>query len=80
VAFTRLSRTTRIDDVLENTTDEPVQQLAAYQEFVVARPLPTRHHPQLHEVPETVKILRDTTTNGVVYLIGTAHFRFVDVR
>ncbi|UJR34327.1 hypothetical protein I4U23_021730 [Adineta vaga] len=57
---------------------EPVNPLipsiTSYDHFIKAQPISKRKHPQQTELPETITILKDETTKGIIYLVGTAHF------
>jgi hypothetical protein len=66
------------DYIVEEKVEEvqPVNALVTtYDHFVKATPIPKRKHPQPSQLPETIKVLKDETTNGTIYLVGTAHFR-----
>jgi len=54
-----------------------VNLVTSYDRFVKSEEIPKRKHPQSSQLPETITILKDHITNGTVYLVGTAHFRFL---
>jgi hypothetical protein len=56
--------------------DTTVKTITSYDRFLKAEPISRRKHPIPSQLPETITILKDQTTNGTVYLVGTAHFRF----
>ena len=33
-----------------------------------------REYPDENQLPETIKLIREPTTNATIYLVGTAHF------
>jgi uncharacterized protein (UPF0305 family) len=68
-----------IDDEEEEVEliDTSTKLVTSYDRFVKAEPIPKRRHPQPSQLPDTIAILKDDTTNGTVYLVGTAHFRFL---
>jgi hypothetical protein len=72
-----------VDQNLDNDNDENVQLIdstsklvTSYDRFAKAEPIPKRKYPQQSELPDTITVLKDPTTNGIVYLVGTAHFRY----
>ena len=56
--------------------DSPSKLVTSYDRFSKAEPIPKRRHPTQSELPDTITVLKDPTTNGTVYLVGTAHFRY----
>jgi len=56
--------------------DTSSKLVTSYDRFLKAEAIPKRRYPQPSELPETITILKDEITNGTVYLVGTAHFRF----
>ena len=44
------------------------------QLFEKPEPIKKRRYPNENELPETITILKDPITNGIIYLVGTAHF------
>ena len=54
--------------------DTTVKPVTSYDRFVKAELVPKRKHPQPSQLPETITILKDNITNGIIYLVGTAHF------
>jgi hypothetical protein len=63
------------DDDLE-LIDTSLKLVTTYDQFSKSEPISKRKHPQPSQLPETITILKDEITNGTVYLVGTAHFRF----
>jgi hypothetical protein len=57
--------------------DTTLRAVTSYDRFLKSELIPKRKHPQSSELPETITILKDETTHGLVYLVGTAHFRFL---
>ena len=55
--------------------DTTLKAVTSYDRFSKAELIPKRKHPQQSQLPETITILKDDTTNGMIYLVGTAHFR-----
>ena len=64
------------DDEENEQVDQSLITLTSYDHFLKAESIPKRQYPQPSDLPETVKILKDEISNGTVYLVGTAHFRF----
>jgi hypothetical protein len=56
--------------------DTSLNVVTSYDRFLKSEPIPKRKHPQPSQLPETVTVLNDNITNGTIYLVGTAHFRF----
>ena len=57
------------------TNSEAINSIETLLPFVdKPEPIGKRKHPNPDELPETITILRDPITNGIVYLVGTAHF------
>ena len=56
--------------------DSSLQLVTTYDHFLKSEEIPKRKHPQPSQLPETITVLHDQTTNGTIYLVGTAHFRF----
>jgi hypothetical protein len=54
-----------------------VNLVTTYDRFVKSEEITKRKHPQSSQLPETITILKDDITNGTIYLVGTAHFRFI---
>lgn len=48
-----------------------------YDHLIKPVAIPKRKHPVASQLPETITILKDAITDGTIYLVGTAHFRFV---
>lgn len=57
--------------------NESLRIVTSYDNFIKSEKIPKRKYPQQSELPETITILKDDTTDGIVYLVGTAHFRFL---
>ncbi len=53
------------------------KSVTSYERFSKAELIPKRKYPQQSELPDTITILKDQTTNGIIYLVGTAHFRYL---
>ncbi len=60
----------------EEEGNPSLQSITSYDHFLKSESIPKRKHPQPSQLPETITILKDEITNGTVYLVGTAHFRF----
>ncbi|CAF3985715.1 unnamed protein product, partial [Rotaria sp. Silwood1] len=54
--------------------DKSLKTITSYDRFIKSTPISKRKHPQSSDLPDTITILKDDTTNGIVYLVGTAHF------
>ncbi|CAF1458776.1 unnamed protein product, partial [Rotaria sordida] len=54
--------------------DKSFKSITSYDRFLKSESIPKRRHPQPSQLPDTITILKDETTNGIVYLVGTAHF------
>ncbi len=68
------------DKNIENEEEEgnpSLQSITSYDQFLKSESIPKRKHPHPSQLPETITILKDEITNGTVYLVGTAHFRFI---
>jgi len=68
------------DKNIENEEEEgnpSLQSITSYDHFLKSESIPKRKHPQPSQLPETITILKDEITNGMVYLVGTAHFRLI---
>jgi hypothetical protein len=63
------------DDEEVEIVDTTLKAITSYDRFSTAELIPKRKHPQQSQLPETITILKDDTTNGMIYLVGTAHFR-----
>lgn len=55
--------------------DQSLTTVNNYDQFVKPERISKRKHPQPSQLPDTITILKDETTNGIIYLVGTAHFR-----
>jgi hypothetical protein len=63
-----------LDD--EEDVDLSSKLVTSYDRFSKAELIPKRKYLQSSELPDTITILKDQTTNGIVYFVGTAHFGY----
>ncbi|CAF1237859.1 unnamed protein product [Rotaria magnacalcarata] len=54
--------------------DKSSKTITTYDDFSKSEQISKRKHCQPSELPETITILKDETTDGTIYLVGTAHF------
>ena len=66
--------TTTTTTTTRSERDDPSGEKKASSGYIRPARIPTREYPCESDLPDTIKLLREPTSNARIYLVGTAHF------